>query len=84
MSYRKPLFSPCVETPCEHLNLPDSMLLQVEGYTTASEVAGRGTIENNIQVRRKQDMASLANSAEVQANGSRNSFGSFSPFLVAE
>jgi len=29
-------------------------------------------------------MASLANSAEVQANGSRNSLGSFGPFLVAQ
>ncbi len=84
MGYGQSLLPPCVEAARKHLNFSDTMLFQFERHTSASEVARRGTVENNIEVGRKQNMLGPANLTGVHPNGSRNSFGTFGAFLITQ
>ena len=56
MCYGKSLFLPCVESACEHLDLADATLLQLERHARTSEMVGRSAIEKNIEISGKQDM----------------------------
>ena len=69
MSHGKSLFSPRVQSARKHLNISNAAILKLKSFTGASEMVGRGTIQDNLQVRRKQNELSVADFAGVQANG---------------